>query len=168
MGGVSMGSRVCGGALAFGICALLPVGAAAQTTENEAVTEETTPSATEQPDATTSPELEGDVPAIEIIQPQEEPQQPPEPVQAAEEAEPEPRIVTINGVEFEIAYDLFTWNEGDFHFVEDELPSFELVPISLGVQGLVLERTSLDHGAYPLDHARGPLVVSDDVSDDLL
>jgi Fe(3+) dicitrate transport protein len=91
VGGVSMGSRVCGGALALGICALLPVGAAAQTTENEAVTEETTPSATEQPGATTSPELEGDVPAVEIIQPQEEPQQPPEPVQAEVEPEPEPR-----------------------------------------------------------------------------
>ncbi|MEE4272041.1 MAG: DUF4388 domain-containing protein [Thermoanaerobaculales bacterium] len=39
----------------------------------------------------------------------------------------------------EAIFDLFTWNEGEFHFVEDELPSFELVPISLGVQGLVLE-----------------------------
>jgi len=39
----------------------------------------------------------------------------------------------------EAIFDLFTWNQGEFLFVEDELPSFELVPISLGVQGLVLE-----------------------------
>jgi len=39
----------------------------------------------------------------------------------------------------EAIFDLFTWREGDFRFVEDELPDIELVPISLGVQGLVLE-----------------------------
>lgn len=39
----------------------------------------------------------------------------------------------------EAIFDLFTWEVGDFLFVEDELPGFELVPISLGVQGLVLE-----------------------------
>jgi len=89
-----MGTKVCGGALAVGICTLLSFGASAQTTENEAITEEASPSATEQPDATDTLQVEGDVPAIEIIQPQEEPQQPPEPVQAEVEPEPEPRPVS--------------------------------------------------------------------------
>lgn len=39
----------------------------------------------------------------------------------------------------EAIFDLFTWQEGRFRFAEGELPSHELVPISLGVQGLVLE-----------------------------
>lgn len=39
----------------------------------------------------------------------------------------------------EAIFDLFTWDEGEFLFVDGELPSFELVPVSLGVQGLVLE-----------------------------
>lgn len=39
----------------------------------------------------------------------------------------------------EAIFDLFTWEDGDFLFVEDEFPNVELVPISLGVQGLVLE-----------------------------
>ncbi|MDJ0513471.1 MAG: hypothetical protein QNJ62_08520, partial [Methyloceanibacter sp.] len=82
-----MGSRVCGGALALGICAFLPLEAVGQTTENEAVTEETTPSAGEA-GTTTTPGTDGDVPPVEIIQPEQQPEQPPEPVQA--EVEPEP------------------------------------------------------------------------------
>lgn len=39
----------------------------------------------------------------------------------------------------EAIFDLFTWTSGQFRFIEGELPGFELVPISLGVQGLVLE-----------------------------
>lgn len=39
----------------------------------------------------------------------------------------------------EAIFDLFTWVDGYFLFHEGELPGFELVPISLGVQGLVLE-----------------------------
>lgn len=39
----------------------------------------------------------------------------------------------------EAIFDLFTWTEGQFMFHEGEMPEFELVPISLGVQGLVLE-----------------------------
>ncbi|MEM9591404.1 MAG: TonB-dependent receptor plug domain-containing protein [Pseudomonadota bacterium] len=82
-----MSSRVLFGALALGTAALLPYGAAGQSTENEAVTEETTPSAGEA-GATTTPSADGDVPAVEIIQPEQQPEQPPEPVQA--EVEPEP------------------------------------------------------------------------------
>jgi hypothetical protein len=39
----------------------------------------------------------------------------------------------------EAIFDLFTWDDGQFVFNEGELPGFELVPISLDVQGLVLE-----------------------------
>ena len=39
----------------------------------------------------------------------------------------------------EAIYDLFTWDEADFEFLDDELPQREMVPISLGVTGLVLE-----------------------------
>jgi hypothetical protein len=38
----------------------------------------------------------------------------------------------------ESIYDIFTWNEADFQFIEDELPAFEMVPISIDVQTLVL------------------------------
>jgi len=39
----------------------------------------------------------------------------------------------------EAIFDLFTWTEGRFKFIENELPSYELIPISLDVSGLVLE-----------------------------
>ncbi|MDH3522604.1 MAG: DUF4388 domain-containing protein [Acidobacteriota bacterium] len=38
----------------------------------------------------------------------------------------------------ESIYEIFTWADADFRFVEDELPAFEMVPISLDVQTLVL------------------------------
>ena len=86
-----MGTRVCGGALALGICAFLPAQAVGQTTENEVISEETTPAVTAPEDAgepSAAEGVEGDVPAVEIIQSQPEPEQPPEPVQA--ETDPEP------------------------------------------------------------------------------
>lgn len=39
----------------------------------------------------------------------------------------------------EAIFDLFTWTSGQFQFIDGDLPGFELVPISLDVQGLVLE-----------------------------
>jgi hypothetical protein len=39
----------------------------------------------------------------------------------------------------EAIFDLFTWTSGRFLFHDGELPGYELVPISLDVQGLVLE-----------------------------
>lgn len=36
-------------------------------------------------------------------------------------------------------FSLFTWPEGDFRFLDDELPAYEMVPISLDVTGIVLE-----------------------------
>lgn len=46
----------------------------------------------------------------------------------------------------ESIYGLFTWQEGDFNFVEDELPGYQSVPISLNnVTQLILEgHTRLD------------------------
>lgn len=39
----------------------------------------------------------------------------------------------------EAIYDLFTWEEADFEFLDDELPEREMIPISLDVTGIVLE-----------------------------
>ena len=36
-------------------------------------------------------------------------------------------------------YDLFAWEEGSFEFLDDELPSYELVPMSSNITGLVME-----------------------------
>ncbi len=41
----------------------------------------------------------------------------------------------------EAIFDLFTWVDGQFRFLEGDLPGYDLVPISLDVQGLVLEGT---------------------------
>lgn len=82
--------RVCGGALALTLAAFLPSEAFSQTVENEAVSEEDSPSDGDQPVAGEASEVEGEVPAVEIIQPKPEPEPEPEPVQTAE-PEPEPR-----------------------------------------------------------------------------
>jgi hypothetical protein len=39
----------------------------------------------------------------------------------------------------ESLFQLFSWEHGDFRFVDDELPAHEMVPISLDVTGLLLE-----------------------------
>jgi hypothetical protein len=36
-------------------------------------------------------------------------------------------------------YDLFAWEQGHFEFLEDELPEYELVPMSANITGLVME-----------------------------
>jgi Fe(3+) dicitrate transport protein len=82
-----MKRRVCGGALALGLAAFMPSEAFSQTGESEA-SEEVNPSAVERPAGGEAPIVEGDIPAVEIIQPTPEPE--PEPVQTAE-PEPEPR-----------------------------------------------------------------------------
>lgn len=38
----------------------------------------------------------------------------------------------------ESIYEIFTWPDADFQFLEDKLPAFEMVPISMDVQTLVL------------------------------
>ncbi len=83
---------VCGGALALGLVAFLPLESFGQTGENEAASEEVSPSVVDEYAAGETSEIEGEVPAVEIIQPKLEPE--PEPVQTAEpepEPEPEPR-----------------------------------------------------------------------------
>ncbi len=39
----------------------------------------------------------------------------------------------------ESVYDLFTWDEGDFRFVKDEMPEADMVPVSLEVTNIVME-----------------------------
>jgi hypothetical protein len=36
-------------------------------------------------------------------------------------------------------YDLFVWEEGSFEFLDEELPEYELVPMSANITGLVME-----------------------------
>jgi len=36
-------------------------------------------------------------------------------------------------------YDLFAWEQGHFEFLDDELPEYELVPMSANITGLVME-----------------------------
>jgi len=36
-------------------------------------------------------------------------------------------------------YDLFSWEDGTFEFLDDELPEYELVPMSANITGLVME-----------------------------
>ncbi|HVT44870.1 MAG TPA: DUF4388 domain-containing protein [Thermoanaerobaculia bacterium] len=38
-------------------------------------------------------------------------------------------------------YDIFLWGEGDFHFVDDELPTMQLIPLQIDVTGIILEGT---------------------------
>lgn len=39
----------------------------------------------------------------------------------------------------ESIYDVFLWEEGDFEFIDDELPDQKMVPLSLDVTGIILE-----------------------------
>lgn len=41
----------------------------------------------------------------------------------------------------ESIYDIFTWEEGDFEFLDDELPAETMIRMHLDVQGIVLEGT---------------------------
>jgi hypothetical protein len=36
-------------------------------------------------------------------------------------------------------YDLFLWNEGEFHFVDDDLPKMEMIPLRVDVTGIIME-----------------------------
>jgi hypothetical protein len=36
-------------------------------------------------------------------------------------------------------YDLFLWKEGDFHFLDEELPQFEMIPLKVDVTGIIME-----------------------------
>jgi hypothetical protein len=38
-------------------------------------------------------------------------------------------------------YDIFLWTEGDFEFLDDELPKMELIPLDVEITGLIMEGT---------------------------
>ena len=41
----------------------------------------------------------------------------------------------------EAIYDIFLWREGDFTFIDDELPTMEMIPLQVDVTGLIMEGT---------------------------
>src|SRR6266511_3295857 len=36
-------------------------------------------------------------------------------------------------------YDVFLWKEGEFHFIDNELPQMEMVPLKVDVTGIIME-----------------------------
>jgi hypothetical protein len=38
-------------------------------------------------------------------------------------------------------YDIFLWTDGDFYFVDDELPHMEMIPLQVDVTGIIMEGT---------------------------
>lgn len=64
-------------------------------------------------------------------------------------------------------YDLFTWERGEFRFLDDDLPEYDMVPISIDVTGIILEATRrLDQrnrirSVIPSKHAV-PVILSDE------
>lgn len=38
-------------------------------------------------------------------------------------------------------YDIFLWNDGDFYFLDGELPQMEMVPLQVDVTGIIMEGT---------------------------
>jgi hypothetical protein len=60
----------------------------------------------------------------------------------------------------EAIFDLFTWDHGHFFFADGDLPGYELIPVTLGVAGLVLEGTRrLDEWRRIRDVIPSPLCV---------
>jgi hypothetical protein len=38
-------------------------------------------------------------------------------------------------------YDIFLWDDGDFYFVDDQLPQMEMIPLQVDVTGIIMEGT---------------------------
>jgi hypothetical protein len=38
-------------------------------------------------------------------------------------------------------YDVFLWKDGEFHFIDNELPTMEMVPLKVDVTGIIMEGT---------------------------
>lgn len=38
-------------------------------------------------------------------------------------------------------YDIFLWRDGEFHFIDNELPKMEMVPLQVDVTGIIMEGT---------------------------
>ena len=41
----------------------------------------------------------------------------------------------------ESIYDIFLWQDGEFRFIDDELPPYEMIPLQVDVTGIILEGT---------------------------
>src|ERR1700730_11966655 len=45
-------------------------------------------------------------------------------------------------------YDIFLWREGEFRFLDDELPTMEMIPLKVDVTGIIMEGTGrVDEGS---------------------
>ena len=54
----------------------------------------------------------------------------------------EPELVRLMRLKAEEEiYDIFLWTEGEFHFIDDELPKQELIPLQVDVTGIIMEGT---------------------------
>jgi hypothetical protein len=54
----------------------------------------------------------------------------------------EPNLETMLRLKAEEGiYELFTWQEGDFEFLDDKLPEYTMVPLSIDIPGIVMEGT---------------------------
>ena len=49
------------------------------------------------------------------------------------------RLIRLKGEE-EI-YEIFLWQDAEFHFIDDELPTMEMVPLQVDVTGIIMEGT---------------------------
>jgi len=66
----------------------------------------------------------------------------------------------------ESLYELFRWRQGQFEFIDNQLPSYEMVPISLDVNGLVLEGIRrVDEWDRMQEYIPSPLCVAVTVGD---
>src|SRR5438067_12542710 len=41
----------------------------------------------------------------------------------------------------EAIYDIFLWRDGEFRFIDDELPTQEMIPLQVDVTGIIMEGT---------------------------
>lgn len=55
---------------------------------------------------------------------------------------PEPDLLRLMRLKAEEEiYDIFLWREGEFHFLDDELPTMEMIPLQVDVTGIIMEGT---------------------------
>jgi hypothetical protein len=55
---------------------------------------------------------------------------------------PEPDLLRLMRLKAEEEiYDIFLWREGEFHFLDDELPTMEMIPLKVDVTGIIMEGT---------------------------
>jgi hypothetical protein len=55
---------------------------------------------------------------------------------------PEPDLLRLMRLKAEEEiYDIFLWQEGEFRFLDDELPTMEMIPLQVDVTGIIMEGT---------------------------